>query len=84
MNNEQIAEKHCEKIDRLAEACSAVVTKKMEQIMGRSLSIAERDEIVEELQSYCKVVVAMQLLDIITNTEKEKQNESERPSNTLS
>lgn len=84
MDKEKFAESHCEKLDNISSACSTVVIKKVEEIMGRNLSTSERDEIIDELKTYCKVVVTMQLMDIIANAEKEKQNESERPSNTLS
>lgn len=84
MDKENFAEKHCEKIDNVAVSCSSLLIKKVEVFMGRSLSTTERDEIVEELKSYAKVVAMMSLMDIVVNSEKEKQNESERPSNTLS
>lgn len=84
MDKEKFAESHCEKLDNLASTCSTFVFRKVEQIMGRNLSTSERDEILEELKNFCKLIEVMQLLDIVTHTEKEKQNESERPSNTLS
>lgn len=84
MNNEEIAERSLEKIDNVSSVCSTIVIKKVEQIMGRNLSTSERDEILEELKTFSKLVVTMHLIDVVTDLKKEEKNESERPSNTLS